>query len=81
MKEPRAVAVGRSVVLRGPGTLALDGERALVLRRGEEADVALAADGPWVLNAAGVLRAHARAEAAAWRRHADRQHEEVPDAR
>ena len=39
--------VGERGELRGPGTLALDGERELVLRRGESARAsALAADGP-----------------------------------
>ena len=60
LREMRRVGVDRAVTMRGPGTLALDGERELVLRAGEEARVHLAADGPRVLDVAGVLRAHAR---------------------
>jgi hypothetical protein len=51
---------GGTVEMRGPGTLALDGEREIVLRRGEAAHVRVADDGPRVLDAAGLLRAHAR---------------------
>jgi len=60
LRETRHVGVGEPVTMRGPGTLALDGERELVLRAGEEARVHLSADGPRVLDAAAVLRAHAR---------------------
>lgn len=59
VRDVRDVAVGRSVTMRGPGTLALDGEREVVLRPGEEARVDLVADGPRVLDAAAVLRAQA----------------------
>lgn len=55
----RRVGVGEPVTMRGPGTLALDGEREMVLRAGETARVSLAADGPRILDAAAVLRAHA----------------------
>lgn len=60
LREMRHVDVDEPVTMRGPGTLALDGERELVLRAGHEARVHLAADGPRVLNVAGVLRAHVR---------------------
>ena len=59
VRDVRPVAVGAPVTMRGPGTLALDGEREMVLRAGETAEVRLAADGPRVLDAAAVLRAHA----------------------
>ena len=59
VREVRPVAVGAPVTMRGPGTLALDGEREMVLRAGETAEVRLAADGPRVLDVAAVLRAHA----------------------
>jgi hypothetical protein len=60
LREIRHVGVGEPVTMRGPGTLALDGERELVLRAGEEARVHLAADGPRVLDVAAVLHANAR---------------------
>jgi hypothetical protein len=60
LREMRHVGADEPVTMRGPGTLALDGERELVLRAGEEARVHLATDGPRVLDVAGVLRAHAR---------------------
>ena len=59
LREMHPVGVGEPVTMRGPGTLALDGERELVLRAGERASVHLAADGPRVLDVAAVLRAHA----------------------
>jgi len=60
LREVRRVGVGEPVTMRGSGTLALDGERELVLRAGEQARVHLVADGPRVLDVAGVLHAHAR---------------------
>jgi hypothetical protein len=46
-----------------PLTLAFDGEREIVLQPGQRAHVHLAADGPRVLDAQGVLRAASRAGA------------------
>jgi hypothetical protein len=59
LRGMRHVGVDEPQTLHGPGTLAFDGEREVVLRAGEEARVHLAADGPRVLDVAGVLRAHA----------------------
>ncbi len=63
LREMRRVGFDEPVTMRGPGTLALDGEREVVLRAGQEARVRLSADGPRVLDVAGVLRAHARGPA------------------
>jgi hypothetical protein len=60
VREARALRPGEVVTMRGPGTLALDGEREVVLRAGEPAHVRLVADGPWVLDVSAVLRARAR---------------------
>ncbi len=64
LREMRHVGADAPVAMRGPGTLALDGEREAVLRAGEEASVLLAAGGPRVLDVPGVLRAkaHGRGE-------------------
>lgn len=59
LAEMRHVGPDAPVTMRGPGTLALDGEREAVLRPGEEASVQLVADGPRVLDVPGVLRANA----------------------
>jgi hypothetical protein len=56
---------GQTIEMRGPGTLALDGEREIVLALGEPASVRLADAGLRVLDAAGLLRAHARTGSAA----------------
>ena len=52
---------GQAIEMRGPGTLALDGERESVLGCREPARVSVADDGPRVLDAAGLLRAQERA--------------------
>jgi Diacylglycerol kinase catalytic domain len=51
---------GEAIQMRGPGTIALDGEREIVLAHREPASVRVADDGLRVLDAAGLLRAHAR---------------------
>jgi hypothetical protein len=58
VRESRRVGEGETVEMRGPGTLAIDGERELVLRAGEAARVRLGAAGPYVLDVAALLRAH-----------------------
>ena len=58
LREMHPVGFDEPVTMCGPGTLALDGEREVVLRAGQEARVHLAADGPRVLDVAGALRAH-----------------------
>lgn len=54
----RTLELGESVVLSRSqgGSLALDGERTVVLKPGEEARVSLRRDGPFVLDPAKVLR-------------------------
>lgn len=52
-------AGGEAVMGPGPGVLAIDGEREVVLGRGEVARVRLSPHGPFVLDARGVLRAAA----------------------
>lgn len=66
LREVRRVDPGAAVTLRGPGTLALDGEREVTLRAGEEARVLLAGDGPRLLDAGAVLRLHARGQVTAF---------------
>ena len=59
---PLSVAAARSlapfepVTMHGPGALALDGEREIVLGAGEVAQVRVDPGGPWVLDAAALLR-------------------------
>jgi hypothetical protein len=52
----RPLAPAEPVAMRGPGALALDGEREIVLRAGEVAEVRIEPAGPWVLDAAALLR-------------------------
>lgn len=59
LREMRHVGPDAPVTMRGPGTVALDGEREAVLRAGEEAGVQLVAGGPRVLDVPGVLRVNA----------------------
>jgi hypothetical protein len=61
VREVSPLERGEAIEMRGPGTLALDGEREIVLRRQEPVRVRVADDGLRVLDAAGLLRAHARA--------------------
>jgi hypothetical protein len=53
----RMLGPGETVILSGPGTLAVDGERQVVLRAGESASVGLTTAGPGVLDVLGLLRA------------------------
>lgn len=55
----RPLARGEAISLRGPGALALDGERELLLAPGERATVSVAPEGPWVLDVGRLLRARA----------------------
>ncbi len=45
-----------SVPFRGPGVIALDGDRDLKLRQGEHASVAIRRDGPWVIDVEAAMR-------------------------
>ena len=49
------LTLGQSVVLTGPGVLAFDGERDVVLAPGQEVTVTLAANGPWVIDPTAAL--------------------------
>ncbi|WP_419841403.1 NAD(+)/NADH kinase [Candidatus Poriferisodalis sp.] len=51
---------GRSVTLRGPGVLALDGEREIVLDAGDAAHVTVNHDGPRVIDVAAAVAAAQR---------------------
>jgi ATP-NAD kinase N-terminal domain len=55
----RRVDFGEPISVRGPGVLAFDGERERVLRRGQHAQLTIARDGPWVIDAARALEAAA----------------------
>ncbi len=61
VREWRLLGAGEAVTCGpGPATLALDGEREIVLAPGRRAEVRLAAEGPRVLDAGAVLRRAAR---------------------
>lgn len=47
---------GSAVVLDGPGVLAFDGERDVVLAPGQQVTVSLNNDGPWVIDPTAALR-------------------------
>ena len=49
------IGLGDPVVLTGPGVLAFDGERDLVLGPGQEVTVTLKANGPWVIDPTAAL--------------------------
>lgn len=51
------LALDEPVVWRGPGVLALDGERTHVLRAGDRAVVTVRDDGPWVIDVERALHA------------------------
>jgi predicted polyphosphate/ATP-dependent NAD kinase len=52
----RRLQIGDSVIVDGPAMLALDGERTLVLRRGENFHVLLSEDGPRVVDVLAAIR-------------------------
>ncbi len=56
VREVRELALGETVILRGRGTLALDGEREITLREGEEACLQIVRDGPRVIDVPLALR-------------------------
>jgi hypothetical protein len=64
VRDCRVIEHGETIELRGPGTLAFDGEREVVLRNGEPARVRIAAGGVRVLDVAALLQSHAANEAA-----------------
>jgi len=51
------LAPGEQVVLEGPGVLAFDGERDVVLAPGQQVTITLIATGPWVIDATAALNA------------------------
>ncbi len=51
---------GRPVTLSGPGVLTLDGEREIVLGRGERAEVTVNPDGPFVIDVGAAVAAAQR---------------------
>jgi len=53
------VELGQPLVWRGPGLLAFDGDRELVLAEGESATLSVVRTGPWVINPWRALRAAA----------------------
>lgn len=56
IREVRELALGECVVLHGRGTIALDGEREVTLREGEEARLEVVRDGPQVIDVPLALR-------------------------
>ncbi len=63
LRAARSVGFGEAVELRGPGTLAFDGERERVLRAGRCAVLRVERQGPWVIDADRVM---ARAAEGGW---------------
>ena len=63
VRDCRVLGNGETIEMRGPGTLAFDGEREVVLRDAEPARIRVAAGTARVLDVAGLLRAHAGREA------------------
>ncbi len=53
--EFHRLTLGQPVVVTGPGVLAFDGERDLVLAPGQEVTITLAANGPWVIDPTAAL--------------------------
>jgi hypothetical protein len=54
------MTVGHPITIDSyPRTIALDGERALVLREGDSATVTLVSEGPWTIDPYKTLRAAA----------------------
>ena len=51
-----SLVLGEAVELRGPGLLALDGERKRVLRPGQRAVLSVLRDGPWVVDVGRAMR-------------------------
>src|SRR5262249_9676106 len=65
----RRLALGEVVDVKGPGVLALDGDREHALAPGERAELRVVRDGPWVIDVRRALR-----EAAARGLYQDRPH-------
>lgn len=63
VRDCRVLGRGETIEMRGPGTLAFDGEREVVLRDAEPAHIRVATGSARVLDVAGLLRAHAGREA------------------
>lgn len=63
VRDCRVLGRGETIEMRGPGTLAFDGEREVVLRDTEPARIRVAAGSARVLDVAGLLRAYACREA------------------
>jgi hypothetical protein len=63
VRDCRVLGRGETIELSGPGTLAFDGEREVVLRDTEPAHIRIATGGVRVLDVAGLLRDNAVREA------------------
>jgi len=53
--ESRRLTLGQATLLKGPGVLAFDGERDVVLAPGQQVTVTLNANGPWVIDPTAAL--------------------------
>lgn len=51
------IALGQSITIDGPGVLAFDGERDVVLAPGQQVTITLRANGPWVIDPTTALAA------------------------
>jgi len=53
--ESRHLSLGESIIVEGPGVLAFDGERDVVMAPGQQVTITLQANGPWVIDTAAAL--------------------------
>lgn len=53
--ESRRLGLAQPVVVEGPGVLAFDGERDVVLAPGQKVEITLQANGPWVIDPTAAL--------------------------
>lgn len=59
VRSHRRLSEGETIVLEGPGMLALDGERERRLKPGQQASMRVVRDGPWVIDVHKALAAAA----------------------
>ncbi len=82
VRECRVLGHGETMTMRGPGTLAFDGEREIVLRPTRRpARIRVAAGSARVLDVAGAPPRPCRSGGARGRQNSSNDHEEVRDAR
>jgi hypothetical protein len=63
VESAKMTALDECITVRGPGVLALDGERERVLKPGQQATMRVIRDGPWVIDVARTLQCGAESGA------------------